>query len=131
MAYDYAERLCDFPATFLRLLRLSRLSPAQLCDFPARVCDFDRAADLSTGSAAFLFPRLIGGGFHRGGVLPFICIVRKSVVFQTVASVNKKLDEISIKHLTINKTLDILKSSIKHLIIKFEFERGLHYEKDF
>nr|DAV02018.1 MAG TPA: hypothetical protein [Caudoviricetes sp.] len=34
--------------------------------------------------------------------------MRKSVVFQTVASVNKKLDKISIKHLTINKILDIL-----------------------
>jgi hypothetical protein len=57
--------------------------------------------------------------------------VRKSVVFQTVASVNKKLDKISIKHLTINKTLDILKSSIKHLIIKFEFERGYIMKKIF
>jgi hypothetical protein len=46
--------------------------------------------------------------------------VQKSVVFQTVASVNKKLDKISIKHLTINKTLDILKSSIKHLKHKSE-----------
>ena len=54
MAYDYAERLsCDFPATFLRL------SPERLCDFPARVYDFDRAADLPTGSAAFPFPGLI------------------------------------------------------------------------
>lgn len=34
------------------ILRLSRLSPERLCDFPARVCDYDRAADLSTGSAA-------------------------------------------------------------------------------
>jgi hypothetical protein len=42
--------------------------------------------------------------------------VQKSVVFQTVASVNKKLDKISIKHLTINKILDILQSSIKHLM---------------
>nr|DAE27993.1 MAG TPA: hypothetical protein [Siphoviridae sp. ctvxh7] len=33
--------------------------------------------------------------------------------------------------MTINKTLDILKSSIKRLITKFEFERGSHYEKDF
>nr|DAL90374.1 MAG TPA: hypothetical protein [Caudoviricetes sp.] len=34
--------------------------------------------------------------------------MQKSVVFQTVASVNKKLDKISIKRLTNNKTLDIL-----------------------
>nr|DAG13164.1 MAG TPA: hypothetical protein [Caudoviricetes sp.] len=40
MAYDYAERLL-------------RLSPERLYDFPARVSDFDRAADLTTGSAAF------------------------------------------------------------------------------
>jgi len=49
MAYDYAERLYDFPTTL-------RLSPERLYDFPARVCDFDRAADLPTGSAAFSFP---------------------------------------------------------------------------
>jgi hypothetical protein len=42
--------------------------------------------------------------------------VRKSVVFQTVSSVNKKLDKISIKRLTINKTLDIIQSSIKRLM---------------
>ena len=53
---------------FATFPRLSRLSPERLCDFPARVCDFDRAADLPTGSAAFPFPGLIGGGFHRGGV---------------------------------------------------------------
>lgn len=58
----------DF-ATIPRLSRLSRLSPKRLCDFPVRVCDFDRAADLPTGSAAFFTPwgrlsrsRLIGGG---------------------------------------------------------------------
>jgi len=68
MAHDFGLRLwfatlvydfCDYG---------SRLSPERLCDFPARVCDFGRAADLPTGSAAFLFPHLIGGGFHRGGV---------------------------------------------------------------
>nr|DAE90566.1 MAG TPA: hypothetical protein [Caudoviricetes sp.] len=40
---------CDFPTTL-------RLSPERLYDFLARVCDFDRAADLFTGSAAFPFP---------------------------------------------------------------------------
>ncbi len=55
---------------------------------------------------------LIGGD----DFFPFICIVRKSVLFQTVQSVNKKLEKISIKRLTINKTLDIIQSSIKRLI---------------
>lgn len=45
-----------------------RLSPERLYDFPARVCDFDRAADLPHGVGGFSFSRLIGGGFHRGGV---------------------------------------------------------------
>nr|DAL90375.1 MAG TPA: hypothetical protein [Caudoviricetes sp.] len=56
MAYDYAERLCNYPATFTTFARTT----LRLCDFPAKVCDFDRAADLFTGSAAFPFPGLIG-----------------------------------------------------------------------
>lgn len=136
--------LTTMPSDFATFPRLSRLSPERLYDFPARVCDFDRAADLSTGSAALsLSPadrrrvppgrrgRCWGSGSIWAAFLPFIMYSAKSVVFQTVASVNKKLDKISIKHLTINKTLDILKLSIKRLIIKFEFERGLYYEKDF
>lgn len=138
--------LTTMPSDFATFLRLSRLSPERLYDFPARVCDFDRAADLPLRGRRLFLSQLIGGGFTgaawalpgfrpdlKAGTFfsPLYCIVRKSVVFQTVASVNKKLDKVSIKHLTINKTLDILKSSIKHLIIKFEFERGLHYEKDF
>jgi hypothetical protein len=55
MAYDYAERL-------------SRLSPERLCDFLARVCDYDRAADLPLRGRRLFLSRLIGGGFHRGGV---------------------------------------------------------------
>ena len=47
MAYDYAERL----------------SPERLCDFPARVCDFDRAADLPLRGRRLFLSRLIGGGF--------------------------------------------------------------------
>ena len=46
MAYDYAEQLCDFHPNDFATLRLS----------PERLCDFDRAADLPTGSAAFPFP---------------------------------------------------------------------------
>lgn len=123
--------LTTMPNDFATIPRLSRLSPERLCDFPARVCDFDRAADLPHGVGGFSFSRLIGGGFTGAAwalpgfrpdlkaetfFSPLYCIVQKSVVFQTVASANKKLDKISIKHLTINKTLDILKSSIKHLI---------------
>ena len=59
---------------------------------------------------------LPGFGLIGGGIFPFICIVRKSVLFQTAQSVNKKLEKISIKRLTINKTLDIIQSSIKHLM---------------
>lgn len=135
--------LTTMPSDFATFPRLSRLSPERLCDFPARVSDYDRAADLPTGSAAFSFPsdrrrvppgrrgRCRGSGLIGAVFLAFIMYSAKKCSFQTVASVNKKLDKISIKHLTINKTLDILKSSIKHLIIKFEFERGLQYEKDF
>nr|DAT99878.1 MAG TPA: hypothetical protein [Caudoviricetes sp.] len=49
------------PNDFATIPRLSRLSPERLCDFPARACDFDRAADLPLrGSAAFPFLGLIG-----------------------------------------------------------------------
>ena len=34
------------PNDFATIPRLSRLSPERLCDFLARVCDYDRAADL-------------------------------------------------------------------------------------
>ena len=60
--------LTTMPSDFATFPRLLRLSPERLCDFPARVSDFDRAADLFTGSAAFPFPGLIGGEFHRGRV---------------------------------------------------------------
>ena len=117
--------LTTMPSDFATIPRLSRLSPERLCDFPARVCDFDRAADLPTGSAAFPFPGRRGGGcrwalpgFGLIGVFLFlfICIVHFLLSFRTVESINKKLDKISIKHLTINKTLDILQSSIKRLM---------------
>ena len=49
--------LTTMPNDFATFPRLSRLSPERLCDFPVRVCDFGRAADLPTGSAAFPFPR--------------------------------------------------------------------------
>ena len=116
--------LTTMPSDFATIPRLSRLSPERLCDFPARVCDYDRAADLPLRGRRLFLSRqavrrvLVGAAGVRPDrrLLPFICIVRKSVFFQTVASINKKLDKISISHLTINKTLDILVASIKHLI---------------
>nr|DAZ70411.1 MAG TPA: hypothetical protein [Caudoviricetes sp.] len=56
------------PSDFATIPRLSRLSPERLCDFPARVCDYDRAADLPLRGRRLFLSRLIGGGFHRGGV---------------------------------------------------------------
>ena len=55
MAYDYAERLYDFrPNDFTTFRRGS----ATLTELPIS----------SRGRRLFLFFRLIGGGFHRGGV---------------------------------------------------------------
>jgi hypothetical protein len=102
MAYDFA--------TFLRL------SPERLCDFPARVCDFDRAADLPTRSAAFPFLRLIGGGFYRGGV--------GAAVFA------KNLDFLLYLRLTSKCKYAILYLP-KGSKYKLNFERGLYHEKDF
>jgi hypothetical protein len=56
------------PSDFATFPRLLRLSPERLCDFPARVSDFDRAADLFREVGGFSFPRLIGGGFYLGRV---------------------------------------------------------------
>lgn len=116
--------LTTMPSDFTTFPRLLRLSPERLCDFPARVSDFDRAADLPTGSAAFLFPHLIGGGFHRGGVgaarvparsgrrfSPFICIVHFLLSFRTVESIKKKLELFLETLLTFKLKLDILQSS--------------------
>lgn len=55
MAYDYAERLYDFrPNDFATFRRGS----ATLTELPIS----------RSGVGGFFFPRLIGGGFHRGGV---------------------------------------------------------------
>ena len=91
-----------------------RLSRSEVGDFGWRLSDYDRPpsfrvevrrfSDLLTG---WWVPVVAAGGRCRL-LWPDLLVVRKSVVFQTVTSVNKKLDKISIKHLTINKTLDIL-----------------------
>jgi hypothetical protein len=61
MAYDYAERLYDFPTTFTTFARTTlRLSGEGL-----RLWQSCRSPH---GVGGFSFPRLICGGFHRGGV---------------------------------------------------------------
>lgn len=102
-----------------------RLSPERLCDFPARVCDFDRAADLPTGSAAFPFPRAawVPPGFRpdlkaETFFSPLYCI---AAVFA------KNLDFLLYLRLTSKCKYAILylpKGSKR----KLNFERGLHYE---
>ena len=90
---------------FAAIPRLSRLSPERLCDFPARVCDFDRAADLTTGSAAFPFPGGSAAGStraawalprfrpDRGGVfLPFIMYSVFSLEFSDGKKKTRKHD---------------------------------------
>jgi hypothetical protein len=37
-------------------------------DYAERLYDFDRAADLPLRGRRLFLSRLIGGGFHRGGV---------------------------------------------------------------
>lgn len=117
--------LTTMPSDFATFPRLSRLSPERLYDFTT----FRRGSatltelPISPRGRRLFFSPADRRGCCRGGVgaagfrpdlkaetffSPLYCIVQKSVVFQTVASVNKKLDKISIKHLTINKTLDIL-----------------------
>lgn len=125
----------DF-ATIPRLSRLSRLSPSRLCDFPARVCDYDRAADLPLrGRRLFLF-RLIGGGFHRGGV--GVAGVRPDMKAETFFSPLYCIAAVFAKNLDFLLYLR-LTSKCKYAILylpkgskcKLNFERGLYYEKDF
>lgn len=115
--------LTTMPSDFTTFPRLSRLSPERLCDFPARVCDFDRAADLPTGSAAFSFPadrrrvppgrrgRCRGSGLIGAAFLLFICIVHFLLSFRTVESIKKKLELFLKILLTFKLKLDILQSS--------------------
>ena len=58
MAYDYAERLShDFHDFRPNDFATFRRGSATLTELP-----------ISHGVGGFSFPRLIGGGFHRGGV---------------------------------------------------------------
>lgn len=111
--------LTTMPSDFATIPRLSRLSPERLCDFPVRVCDFDRAADLFTGSAAFPFPGLIGKRKHFFS--PIYCIA---------ALFAKNLDFLLYLRLTSKCKYAILYLP-KGSKCKLNFERGLYYEKDF
>lgn len=126
--------LTTMPSDFATIPRLSRLSPERLCDFPARVCDFDRAADLPTGSAALsLSPadrrRVLPGwrGRCRGFRPDLKAETFFSPLYCIVAVFAKNLDFLLYLLLTSKCKYAILylpKGSKR----KLDFERGLHYE---
>lgn len=113
--------LTTMPSDFATIPRLSRLSPERLCDFLARVCDYDRAADLPLrGRRLFLFlvslrpVRRYRLGRYAYTVQPLnalLYIVCKSTLFRISRNVKKKLDKFCEKGLTIKLYLDILQSS--------------------
>lgn len=126
--------LTTMPNDFATFPRLSRLSPERLCDFPARVCDFDRAADLPTGSAALsLSPadrRRVPPG-RRGRCRGFRPDLKVETFFSPLyciaAVFAKNLDFLLYLRLTSKCKYAILylpKGSKR----KLNFERGLHYE---
>jgi hypothetical protein len=113
------------PSDFATIPRLSRLSPERLYDFPARVYDFDRAADLPTGSAAFPFP---GAAWVLPGFRPDLKAETFFSPLYCIAAVfAKNLDFFLYLRLTSKCKYAILylpKGSKR----KLNFERGLHYE---
>lgn len=118
--------LTTMPSDFATFLRLSRLSPERLYDFPARVCDFDRAADLPLRGRRLFLSRLIGGGFRPDQKAetffqPLYCI---AAVFA------KNLDFLLYLRLTSKCKYAILYLP-KGSKCKLNFERGLYHEKDF
>ena len=117
MAYDYAERLL-------------RLSPERLCDFPARVSDFDRAADLPTRSAAFPFPGLIVSAWGAAGPPGALPVRLGALPVRVFAQFTKNLDFLLYLRLTSKCKYAILYLP-KGSKCKLNFERGSYYEKDF
>lgn len=131
------------PATMTRRTeRLSRLlrlwlttMPSDFATFP-RLCDFDRAADLSTGSAAFPFPGWsaagsIGAAWALPGFRPDLKAVTFFSPLYCIAAVfAKNLDFLLYLHLTSKCKYAILYLQ-KTSKCKLNFERGLYYEKDF
>lgn len=125
--------LTTMPSDFATFPRLSRLSPERLCDFPARVCDFDRAADLPRGRRLFLSPadrRRVPPG-RRGRCRGFRPDLKAETFFSPlyciVAVFAKNLDFLLYLRLTSKCKYAILylpKGSKR----KLNFERGLHYE---
>lgn len=119
--------LTTMPSDYATFPRLSRLLPERLCDFPARVCDFDRAADLPTRSAA--------GSTGAAWALPEFRLDRKvktffSPLYCITALFTKNLDFILYLRLTSKCKCAILYLP-KGSKCKLNFERGLYYEKDF
>ena len=126
--------LTTMPSGFTTFPRLSRLSLERLCDFPARVCDFDRAADLLTRSAAFPFPGWSAAGSTGAAwALPGFRPDLKAVTFFSplyciAALFAKNLDYFLYLRLTSKckyAILYLLKGSKR----KLNFERGLHHGK--
>lgn len=128
--------LTTMPSDFATFLRLSRLSPERLYDFPARVCDFDRAADLPLRGRRLFLSRLIGGGFHRAAwALPgFRPDLKEETFFSPLyciaAAFAKNLDFLLYLRLTSKCKYAILYLP-KGSKCKLNFERGLYHEKDF
>ena len=128
--------LTTMPSDFATFLRLSRLSPERLYDFPARVCDFDRAADLPLRGRRLFLSRLIGGEFHRGAwALPGFRPDLKAETFFSplycIAAVfAKNLDFLLYLRLT-SKCKYVILYLPKGSKCKLNFERGLYHEKDF
>lgn len=128
--------LTTIPSDFVAIPRLSRLSPERLCDFPARVCDFDRAADLLTGSAAFPFPGWsaagsTGAAWALPGFRPDLKVKTFFSPLYCIAAVfAKNLDFLLYLRLTSKCKYAILYLP-KGSKCKLNFERGLYHEKDF
>lgn len=115
----------------------SRLSPERLCDFPARVCDFDRAADLPRGVGGFsLSPsdrRRVppGAAWALPGFRPDLKAATFFSPLYCIAAVfAKNLDFLLYLRLTSKCKYAILYLP-KGSKCKLNFERGLYYEKDF
>ena len=128
--------LTTIPSDFVAIPRLSRLSPERLCDFVARVCDFDRAADLPTGSAAFPFPGWSAAGstgvaWALPGFRPDLKVKTFfSPLYCIAAAFAKNLDFLLYLRLT-SKCKYVILYLPKGSKCKLNFERGLYYEKDF
>lgn len=128
--------LTTMPSDFATIPRLSQLSPERLCDFPARVCDYDRAADLPLRGRRLFFPadrpRVLPG--RRGRYQGFRSDLKAGTFFSPLyciaAVFTKNLDFLLYLRLTSKCKYAILYLP-KGSKCKLNFERGLYHEKDF